>query len=41
MLPSIGLDPTDITNLPFLWHQGEDFVKDGTAVKVQPQLRST
>ncbi|GAX84599.1 hypothetical protein CEUSTIGMA_g12020.t1 [Chlamydomonas eustigma] len=28
------LDPTDISNMPFLWHQGEDFIKEGTAIKL-------
>jgi hypothetical protein len=28
------LDPTDLSNMPFLWHQGEDFMKEGTAIKV-------
>ena len=27
-----GLDPTDPSNMPRLWHKGEDFVKNGTNV---------
>ena len=32
--PAAGLDPTDISNLPFLWHQGADFSKDGSPIKL-------
>ena len=27
-----GLDPTDPSNMPRLWHKGRDFVKNGTNV---------
>jgi hypothetical protein len=26
------LDPTDLASLPWLWHQGRDFIKAGTEV---------
>lgn len=29
-----GLDPTNIDNLPYLWHQGQDFLKDGLPIKL-------
>ena len=32
--PTEGLDPTDLANLPFLWHQGADFNKDGSLIKL-------
>ena len=31
-MSAAGLDPTDPSNMPRLWHKGEDFVKNGTAV---------
>lgn len=33
-LSASGLDPTDIENLPYLWHQGSDFVKAGADIKL-------
>ncbi len=29
-----GLDATDVSNMPFFWHRGADFIKDGTPVKL-------
>lgn len=33
-LSAAGCDPTDVANLPFLWHQGEDFIKSGSNIKL-------
>jgi len=27
-----GLDPCDPANMPYFWHKGRDFIKDGTPV---------
>lgn len=32
--PTAGLDPTNLANLPFLWHQGKEFDKDGSLIKL-------
>lgn len=29
-----GLDPTDLASLPWLWHQGRDFIKAGAEIKL-------
>eukprot|EP00798_Chlamydomonas_sp_ICE-L_P003692 gene3692-13760_t len=29
-----GMDPTDPDNMRYFWHKGEDFIKDGTPVKL-------
>jgi len=33
-----GLDPTSIESLPYLWHKGRDFVKEGTPVSLMYRL---
>ena len=29
-----GLDPSDVRNLPYLWHKAEPFVKEGTPIRL-------
>jgi hypothetical protein len=33
-----GLDPSDISNAPFLWHKGEDFMKGSTAIPLMYRM---
>ena len=33
-----GLDPTDIGNLAFLWHKGDDHMKDGAAIPLMYRM---
>ena len=40
-LSAAGLDPKDINNLPYLWHQGADFVKSGASVKLIYRMATT